>query len=125
MNWIGLAAATATFFGVWFGHVAVRKIEFVSPTLWLPTSVFAVVGIALEWLSLSATRQPLSAFLGILGMTVLWDALEFTRQQKRIQKGHAFANPRNPRHAKILAEFSAATTIDLLNRTPSTIHDPL
>jgi hypothetical protein len=60
----------------------------------------------------------LQTALGIFGITLLWDALEFTRQQKRIIKGHAPANPNNPRHAKILAEYKSATTHDLLNRDP-------
>ena len=51
-------------------------------------------------------------------MTVLWDALEFTRQHRRVVKGHAPANPSNPRHARILAEHSNATTLDLLKRDP-------
>ena len=118
LNSIGLVAAASTFFGVWFGHVAVRKIESVSPTIWLPTLIFAAVGIALEWLSLSTASIPFSAASGILGFTFLWDALEFTRQQNRIQKGHAPANPHNPRHARLLSEYPAATTLDLLKRDP-------
>jgi hypothetical protein len=123
MNWVGLAAATAAFLGIWCGHAAVRKIEFVAPTIWLPTLIFAVAGIVVDWLSVSVASQPLSAFLGIFGITLLWDALEFTRQQKRIQKGHAPANPHILRHAKILTGHPTATTIDLLKRVPATIHD--
>jgi hypothetical protein len=118
MNWIGLVAALATFLGIWFGHVAVRKIEFVSPTIWLPTYVFAVAGIILEWFSLSTSNFLLSGAFGILGITLLWDALEFTRQQNRIKKGHAPANPHNPRHARLLREHASATTLDLLKRDP-------
>ena len=115
---VGLVAAASTFLGVWFGHVAVRKIEFVSGTLWLPTAVFAIAGSVLEWLSLSTLDLGLSAFLGILGITLLWDALEFTRQQNRIKKGHAPANPNNPRHRRLMQEYSSATTFDLLKRQP-------
>jgi hypothetical protein len=61
-------------------------------------------------------------FLGIFGITLLCDAYELPHQEKRVCKGRAPANPNNPRHAKILAEHSAATTIDLLKRAPSTIH---
>jgi hypothetical protein len=60
----------------------------------------------------------LSATTGILGFTFLWDALELTRQQNRIKKGHAPANPDNPRHARILQEHASATTVDLLKRDP-------
>ena len=118
LNPIGLVAAVSTFLGVWFGHVAVRKIEFISPTIWLPTLGFSVLGVALELLSLSTLHLPLSTASGILGFTFLWDAIEFTRQQKRIKKGHAPANPNNPRHARLMQEYEAATTVDLLKRNP-------
>ena len=116
MNAIGVVAALATFLSVWFGHVAVRKIELLSPTFWLPTTIFATVGIFVEFLSLSMVYRPFSVALGILGITLLFDALEFTRQQNRVKKGHAPANPNNPRHAKILSEHTSATTEDLLKR---------
>lgn len=118
MNLIGLVAALAAFLGIWFGHVAVRKIESISPTLWLPTSVFATAGIAIEWFSLSTSNFLLSTALGILGFIFLWDGLEFTRQQNRIKKGHAPANPVNPRHARLMREHASATTLDLLKRDP-------
>ena len=118
MNWIGVVAALATFLSVWFGHVAIRKIEFISPTIWIPSALFALLGLAVGGLSLSVSSHPLSIALGILGITLLFDAFEFTRQQKRIKNGHAPANPNNPRHAKILAEYPLATTKDLLKRDP-------
>ena len=80
--------------------------------------IFAMLGVLIETLSLTIVNRPLSTVFGIAGITFLWDALEFTRQQKRIIKGHAPANQNNPRHAKILAEHSSATTIDLLKREP-------
>lgn len=119
MNFIGMIAAFATFFSVWFGHVAVRKIEFISPTIWIPTTIFAALGILTEYISLIAHNRLLNTALGILGITLLFDALEFTRQQNRIKKGHAPANPNNPRHALILADSNFhATTLDLLKREP-------
>ena len=118
MNYIGLVASLSTFFGVWFGHVAVRKIESISPTIWLPTLIFAATGITFEAFSLSTSNLLFAAGSGILGFTFLWDALEFTRQQNRIKKGHAPANPKNPRHARLLREYVAATTLDLLKRDP-------
>ena len=120
MNFIGVAAAFTAFLSVWFGHVAVRKIEFISPTLWIPSSIFVALGLMVELLSLSTVNRPLSTVLGILGITLLFDAFELTRQQKRIKKGHAPANPNNPRHAKFLADPSLhATTRDLLKREPT------
>lgn len=119
MNFIGVVAALTAFFSIWFGHVAVRKIEFVSRTIGIPTMIFAALGLFTEYFSLSTVNRPLSTAFGILGITLLFDALEFTRQQNRIKKGHAPANPNNPRHTKILAEHSSATTIDLLKREPA------
>jgi hypothetical protein len=118
MNWIGLIAAITAFLSIWIGHVAVRKIESTSRTIWVPTVVAIVIGILLEYFSLITENMALKTALGIIGITLLWDALEFTRQQHRIKKGHAPANPNNPRHAKILAEHPSATTLDLLNRDP-------
>ena len=118
LNTVGVVAAASTFLGVWFGHVVVRRLEAISPTIWFPTLIFAIAGIGLEFLSLSTFNLPRSTALGILGITLLWYALEFTRQQNRIKKGHAPANPHNPRHARLMLDYSSATTLDLLKRDP-------
>jgi hypothetical protein len=118
INFIGLVSATSAFLGIWLGHVAVRIIERNAKTLLLPILIAIALGLALETYSLSTVHRPLSAAAGILGITILWDALEFVRQEKRVKKGHAPANPSNPRHARILAEHPEATTLDLLNRDP-------
>ena len=119
-NTLGLIAAVTAFLSIWIGHVAVRKIEFASPTIWLPTLIFTALGIGVEYLSLLSRNTQHATVFGILGITFLWDALEFTRQQKPIRKGHATANPNNPRHARILAEHNShATTLDLLKREPT------
>ncbi len=118
LNWIGVVAALATFFGVWIGHVTVRKVEYRAPDLRVPIFIAAITGLALEVVALSSSSLSVSGACGILGMTALFDALEFRRQFKRIQKGRAPANPNNPRHAPLLAE-GAATTVDLLKREPT------
>lgn len=118
LNFIGLVAAASTFFGVWFGHVCVRKIESRSKTIWIPTLLFAAAGAILAWISLVTSQLWLSTATGILGFTLLWDALEVTRQQNRVKHGHAAANPANPRHARLLGEYPAATTLNLLEREP-------
>jgi hypothetical protein len=118
LNYVGLVAAASTFLGVWFGHVAVRKIEFISPTIWLPTLAFAIAGLISAWLSLVASEFLISTAAGILGITFLFDAIEFSRQQNRIRKGHAPANPDNPRHVHLMREYPSVTTIDLLKCGP-------
>ena len=117
-NFVGIVAAISVFLGIWFGHVGVRKIDSISPTVWLPTVISLVLGLGLEYWSLNSNDIYISTSTGILGITVLWDALEFTRQHRRVVKGHAPANPANPRHARILAEHPNATTLDLLKRDP-------
>jgi len=119
LNWIGLIAAFSTFLGIWLGHVAVRKIEAKVERLWIPVAGTLILGLILEICSLLVPYRMLSAATGILGITVLWDCFEFWRQQKRVIKGHAPANPSNSRHARILAETPAATTMDLLKRDPT------
>jgi hypothetical protein len=119
MNPVGLVAAFAAFLGIWGGHVAVRKLEAHSPTLWLPAIIFILLGALLEWLALYAHSTSVSAAAGILGITCYWDAVEIVRQERRVRKGHAPANPSNPRHKHILeAAGSEATTQDLLKREP-------
>jgi hypothetical protein len=119
LNFLGLIAALATFLGVWFGHVIVRKIEFHATNIYIPAALFLFTGIAFEYFSIVTNDIHLSTALGILGITFLWDALEFFRQQKRIQVGHAPANPGNPRHARILIDHQAATAFDWLARYPA------
>ena len=118
LNWIGLVAAAAAFLGIWLGHVGVRRIEFISPTIWAPTVAFAGLGAALEVGALLSQNLYLSAAFGIVGLTALWDSLEFTRQHNRVKHGHAPANPNNPRHARLLTESRSATTQDWLDREP-------
>ena len=117
MNWIGVVAAIATFLGVWIGHVTVRKVEYAAPNIRVPIVVAIVGGLALESAALLSDNIYISGACGILGMTVLFAALEFRRQARRVQKGHAPANPNNPRHAQLLAE-GHATTVDWLKREP-------
>jgi hypothetical protein len=119
INFVGLASALATFFGIWWGHVSVRKIEREVVRLWIPTVIALALGVAFAAASFLTSNMALSAASGILAVTLFWDALEIAiRQPRRIMHGHAPANPHNPRHARILAEYPAATTVDLLERDP-------
>jgi hypothetical protein len=118
INFVGLAAALATFFGIWWGHVSVRRIERQVVRIWIPTLIALVLGFVTLTASFLTSDMALSAAGGILGVTLLWDALEFYRQQARIKHGHAPANPNNPRHARILAEHPEATAVDWLERDP-------
>jgi putative Mn2+ efflux pump MntP len=118
INPIGFTSALAAFLGIWLGHVSVRVIERNAKKLWPPIFIALVLGLALEAWSLLTDHWFLNAALGILGITLLWDSFEFVRQEKRVKKGHAPANPSNPRHARILADYPSATPLDLLKRDP-------
>ncbi|EFO80229.1 hypothetical protein OSCT_1926 [Oscillochloris trichoides DG-6] len=116
----GLWMAVATFLGIWWGHVGVRWLEAHSADIRPPALILIVIGIALQIVSLFASNLTLSGVSSIVGITLLWDAFELYRQQKRVIKGHAPANPNNPRHAAYLAAANShATTEDLLDREPS------
>lgn len=123
LNFTGLIAALSAFIGIWLGHVSVRIIERNVKNLWRPILIAIILGLTLELWSLFTDHWLLTTALGILGLTILWDALEFVRQEKRVKKGHAPANPANPRHAQILAEYPSATTLELLKREP--LHRPV
>jgi hypothetical protein len=87
--------------------------------IWIPAALALLVGIGLLFASFVTSNPILSAMCGILAVTLLWDALELAlRQPNRIKHGHAPANPDNPRHARILATYPEATTLDLLERDP-------
>jgi|SRR3989304_5145380 len=119
INPLGLISAVIAFLSIWIGHVSVRKIEAITVALWKPMAILIALGLALEYAALSIPNRPLATVLGILGVTLLWDAFEVKRQADRIRKGHAPANPDNPRHAAMLAEpNSRATTLNILNRDP-------
>jgi hypothetical protein len=118
LNLIGLASAIATFFGVWLGHISVRKIEREVERIWIPSTVSLLLGIGLDLTSIWTLSRNLSTICGIVGVTLLWDSLEFYRQERRITKGHAPANRNNPRHARILRVHPSATAFDWLARDP-------
>jgi len=118
-NWLGIASAFATFFGVWIGHVSVRKIEREVECIWIPSTIAILFGLGLLLVSFLTSNLILSTICGILAVTLFWDALELAiRQPNRIKRGHAPANPNNPRHSRILATYPNATTIDWLDRDP-------
>jgi len=116
-NWLGVVAAIATFVSVWLGHVSVRAVEYRAASLTPPTLVYLTLSAAAYLGSALSANLPVSAALGIAATTLWFDALELRRQYKRVIKGHAPANPHNPRHAPHLAAGHATTT-NWLDRAP-------
>ena len=118
LNLTGLFGALATFLGIWWGHVAVRKIEANSVHIWPPMLLCLVLGMGSEVVAALTENVYLSVFLGITGVLFFWDSFEFIRQQNRVKIGHAPANPDNPRHRSILSTCPEATTLNWLERDP-------
>lgn len=115
----GLWMALATFLGIWWGHVGVRWLEAHSPRIGPPAAVLIAAGLGLNLYSLFAPSLTVAGVASIAGITLLWDAFELFRQQQRVKKGHAPANPANPRHAAYLAGGPPVTTEDALDREPT------
>lgn len=114
----GLWVAMATFFGIWGGHVGVRWLEAHSVRIGPPAALLVAAGVGLNSYALFSASLAVAGVCSIIGITLLWDAFELFRQAKRVQKGHAPANPANPRHAAYLAAGGPVTTEDLLDREP-------
>lgn len=94
VQWAGLILAFITVATIGIGHVTVRKLNYFYGTK--PAPYALILGLALLLLSLVVRSNLASASLGILGITTLWDSLEFIRQEERIRRGHAPANPNRP-----------------------------
>ena len=91
-QWAGLALAFTTVATIGIGHVLVRKLNYhfgTKPAPW----AFLLGAIAMG-ASLVVSSELISALLGILGITTLWDGIEFIRQEKRVSKGMAPSNPK-------------------------------
>jgi Domain of unknown function (DUF4491) len=115
----GIWMALATFLGIWWGHVGVRWLEAHSTDIRPPAAVLVICGLALNGYALVSPSLTVAGVCSIIGITLLWDAFELYRQVRRVLKGHAPANPANPRHAAYLAAGGLATTKDLLSREPT------
>ena len=94
LQWAGPMLAVITLGTIGLGHVVVRKANYLYGTK--PTPYVFVLGLVFLFFSLRVTGDLASASLGIIGMTTLWDSFELIRQEERIRRGHAPANPNRP-----------------------------
>lgn len=117
LQFAGFWMALVTFLGIWCGHVGVRWLEAHVTNIWPSVAVLLTGGVVLNIYSLFAPNLTLAGVASIVGITLLWDAFEVYRQEKRVLKGHAPLNLQNPRHAAFLAA-GKGTTEDLLDREP-------
>lgn len=97
----GPLLGAVTFLTVWWGHVLVRVVHYYMGTK--PAPAIFLAGL-LSLLGTTQTRNDLvSGIFGIVGLTLVWDAFELHRQEKRVRQGHAPLNPRVHREAAGLA----------------------
>jgi len=94
LQWAGPVLAAITLGTIGFGHVAVRKVNYLYGTK--PSPHVFILGLLILYFSLKASNDILSASLGIIAVTFMWDAYELIRQEERIRRGHAPANPNRP-----------------------------
>ncbi len=106
----GPILAGVTFLTVWWGHVMVRIVHYYFGTR--PIPVVFTAGLILLLVSTQTSADIVSAALGIVGLTLIWDAFELHRQELRVRQGHAPLNPRVHREAAGLAAATLATETD-------------
>ncbi len=94
LQYSGLVLAFVTFVTIALGHIFVRKFNYDYGTR--PAPWVLLFGILFMAGSFFTGNNLASASLGIIGLTTLWDAYEFYRQEERIRRGHAPANPLRP-----------------------------
>jgi uncharacterized protein DUF4491 len=92
LQWVGPLMAFLTVATIGAGHVMVRKINYHFGTKFAPLVV--IIGASVLGLSSWVTSDLISAALGIVGITTLWDGVELYRQEARVRKGHAPMNPK-------------------------------
>jgi hypothetical protein len=110
LMWAGPVLAVTTFLTIWWGHVLVRIVHYYFGMKLAP--VIFVSGLLLLLGSTQTGSDLLSAALGIVGLTLLWDAFELHRQELRVRQGHAPLNPSVHREAAglLAASLNASLT---------------
>ena len=103
LQWEGPVLALVTFLTIWWGHIMVRITHYHFGTK--PAPAVFLAGLLLLLGSTRTDSDLLSAALGIVGLTLVWDAFELHRQELRVRLGHA---PLNPRVHKVAAGMAAA-----------------
>ena len=85
-QWAGIAIAVTTLATIAVGHVLVRDLHPKFGTqLCLP---FMILGVIVMTISVFIDNNLLSSILGIVGITTLWDGIEYYRQEKRVQRSN-------------------------------------
>jgi hypothetical protein len=109
LQFAGPVLALVTFLTIWWGHVLVRVVHYYFGTR--PAPLIFVLGLALLFAGTQTWHDLLSATLGIVGLTLVWDAFELHRQELRVRQGHAPLNPRVHKEAAGLLAAQLAETM--------------
>ncbi len=107
LQFAGPILALVTFLTVWWGHVLVRITHYYLGTR--PAPVFIGLGLLTLLASTQVGLNVVSAGLGIVGITLIWDSFELHRQEARVRLGHAPLNPRVHREAAGMLAANLAT----------------
>jgi peptidoglycan/LPS O-acetylase OafA/YrhL len=92
MHITGLIIALGTFLIIGIFHPIVIKTEYYFGTR--PWWLFLLGGIACIFGSLAIENTVVSAFVGVLGASLLWSIGEIFSQKKRVEKGWFPMNPK-------------------------------
>ncbi len=94
VEWAGAVLAVVTVATIGLGHVMVRKANYLFGTI--PAIPLFFLGAGILTASVFMSSDLLSAVMGIVGVTTVWDGVEMLRQENRVRRGHAPENPRRP-----------------------------
>jgi hypothetical protein len=84
LQWAGPVLALTTFVTIGIGHVLVRYLQAHFGTR--PAIPFFISGGIVLIVSLFTPNHLISAILGLIGITLVWDGIEIYRQEKRMRR---------------------------------------
>ncbi len=84
IEWAGPILALTTFVTIGIGHVLVRYLHARFGVR--PAIPFFILGGSVLFSSLYCMSNLISAILGLIGITLVWDGVEIFRQEKRKQR---------------------------------------
>jgi len=94
LEWAGMILGATAVATIGIGHVLVRKLNYHFGTK--PAPLAFLIRLLAFITSLFVEQNTLSGLLGIVGITTCWDGYELIRQEERVRKGIAPANPNRP-----------------------------
>ena len=84
LQWAGPLMALVTFATIGAGHMLVRRLH--ARYSVRPGAPFMILGGLVLVTSLLTASNLLSGILGLIGVTLAWDGIEFYRQERRLRR---------------------------------------